>query len=389
MLVTSRGYTQAALRRAFYGPRDLELDILNFSDLQRFQGFTAIPYKGDKAFVVHAPLGWIVDAAKTEGRLTNMYQRGITLEEAMAKKEFLYINYWDRRANPLTAEELDEQQVAQMRHLGEVTLSHRATIRRSDAATRLRVADVKRYKCLEVTGFLEFENVIFFAVLLTPAEIQRPNIRRLESVLKTATPIEFKRDNNAMIAGIKEKLDGSLTQTERAQLLRETGHWYRDMDQLAEAKGSLEKSLMLEPNGAGAYWTITELLPVLTGLRDKEGAIEIMRRLLRLDPSNPTVFNDCFKFSAGWIERDRVLEIIGTLKSEHGNNELIQANCDFYAGNILAIDNPDLARRKFNVARKVFRRHFPQRHQVFRAISVALRQLTRTGGPGSRHVVGR
>src|SRR5216684_6153108 len=55
MLITSRGYTQAALRRAFYGPSDLELDILNFSALQQFQGLTAIPYKGEKAFVVHAP----------------------------------------------------------------------------------------------------------------------------------------------------------------------------------------------------------------------------------------------------------------------------------------------------------------------------------------------
>jgi hypothetical protein len=34
ILITSRGYTQAALRRAFYGRSDLELDILNFSALQ-------------------------------------------------------------------------------------------------------------------------------------------------------------------------------------------------------------------------------------------------------------------------------------------------------------------------------------------------------------------
>jgi tetratricopeptide (TPR) repeat protein len=304
-----------------------------------------------------------------------MYQRGITLAEATAKKEFLYINYWDRRAHPLNASELDEQQVARMRVFGEVTVSHRATISRRDAVTRLRIAEVGNYKCLEVTGFLEFDKVIFFAVLLTPTETQRSNIRRLESVMKTAVPIDFKRDNHALIARINEQLKEDVIPPERARLLRNMGHWYRDMDQLQEAKACLEESLALDPNGSGGYWTINELLPVLVGLDDKKRAIQIMNHLLRLDPSNPTVFNDCFKFSAGWIERAEVLQATEMLKAEHADNELIQANCDYYAGNILTIDDPDLAKRRFTVARNVFRKHFPRNHQVFRAITLALKQL--------------
>lgn len=101
MLITACGYTGSALRRAFYGPADLELDILNFSALEMFQGLSAIPYAGDKGFVVSAPLGWVVDASRSEGRIAAMYQRGIDAPRAIAKKEFLYINFWDRKADPL------------------------------------------------------------------------------------------------------------------------------------------------------------------------------------------------------------------------------------------------------------------------------------------------
>jgi hypothetical protein len=374
MLITSRGYTQAALRRAFYGPSDLELDILNFSVLQQFQGLTAIPYKGDKAFVVAAPFGWVVDAKQTEGRLCNMYQRGLDLTAAMEKKEFLYINFWNRREDRLTAAELDDRQVAQMKFFGQVGVSRRKTIHRADAVTRLRIAEVKDYKCLEVTGFLEFENVIFFAVLLTPVETQRSNIRRLESVLKQAFPIDFQRDNSDVIATIEEQLEADLAAPQRASLLRDAGHWYRDMDKLHEARKLLEESLALHPHSLGGYRTINELLPVLGGLREKTRTLEVMNHLLRLDPRNPTVFNDCFKFAANWIERSEMLKMIEHLKAEHPNDEIVCANCDFYCGNLLMPDDPASARQRFVAARKIFRRTLPRKHQVFRALRLILRQ---------------
>jgi hypothetical protein len=374
MLITSRGYTQAALRRAFYGPSDLELDILNFSALQQFQGLTAIPYKGDKAFVIAAPFGWVVDAKQTEGRLCNMYQRGLDLTAATEKKEFLYINFWNRREDRLTAAELDDRQVAQMKLFGQVSVSRRETIHRADAVTRLRIADVKDYKCLEVTGFLEFENVIFFAVLLTPTETQRSNIRRLESVLKQAFPIDFQRDNSGVITTIEEQLEADLSAPQRASLLRDAGHWYRDMDKLHEARKFLEESLALHPHSLGGYRTINEVLPVLGGLREKKQTLEVMNHLLRLDPRNPTVFNDCFKFAANWIERSEMLKMIEDLKAEHPNDDIVCANCDFYCGNLLMPDDPASARQRFVAARKIFRRTLPRKHQVFRALRIILRQ---------------
>lgn len=338
MLITNGSYTRAALKRAFYGPSDLELDILNFSALQTFQGFAAIPYSGEHAFLVPAPFGWVIDSTQRKGFLASMYQRGLELETAKKRKEFLYINFWNKTNGRITVAELDELQVARMRVSGPIAIKHRKTVQRTDAITRLRIADVKRYRCLEITGFLEFKDVIFFAVLLTPAETQRPNIRRLESVLRQAVPVRLKRDNTKIIANIQEQLKQQLPASERARLLCQVGHWYRDMAQFQEARQLLEESLSLDPS-QNSYHTIKELLPVLAKLADKSRAKEVMAILLRLDPHNPTVFNDCFAFGAMWIERTELLNLFDTLKRERSDDQLVQANCDLYSGNLLMYDD--------------------------------------------------
>jgi hypothetical protein len=92
ILITNLGYSKAALRRAFYCPRDIEVDILSFSELQAFEGFHAIPYHGDKAFLVTAPLGWVIDtkAVQSARYLAVMYQRGSSLAAAFEKREVIY-----------------------------------------------------------------------------------------------------------------------------------------------------------------------------------------------------------------------------------------------------------------------------------------------------------
>lgn len=374
MLITTGGYTKAALKRAFYGPSDLELDVLNFSELQRFQAFGAIPRAGKHAFLVPAPFGWVIDATQGNGYLACMYQRGLDAQTAKEQKEFLYIDFWDRTKEPFTAAELDDYQVARMRLAGPVTVSHKDTVQRTDSVTRLRIADVKRYKCLEITGFLEFNDVIFFAVLLTPHEIQRSNIRRLESVLRQAMPMKVKYDYANSIEKIQRQLKDTHPVSERAQLLRELGDCYRLMDLFQEARSPLEESLSLDPDNA--YHTIKKLVPVLVSLNESKRAKELMAFLLRLDPHNPTVFNDCFSLGCGWLETTELLKLIENLREEQRSDEFVQANCDFYSGNLLIQDNPGLAKRKFMSAEKGFRHILPRKHQVFNALRIALKQCS-------------
>lgn len=374
ILVTNSDYTKAALRRAFYGPSNLELDILNFSELQRFQGFGAIPYAAKHAFHVPAPFGWIIDATQGNGYLACMYRRGLDAETAKKKKEFLYINFWDRTKDPFTAAELDRYQVARMRLGGPVTVSHRETVQRTDAVTRLRIADVKRYKCLEVTGFLEFNEVIFLAVLLTPHETQRANIRRLEAVLRQAVPVKVSYNYTDSIQKLQKQLDEALPTNKRALLLRQLGRYYNSMDLFQEARLALEEALSIDSENA--YWIINELVPVLAKLKDAIRIRDLMARMLRLDPHNPTVFNDCFSLGAGWLERDALLRLIEDLRTEFHSDEFVQANCDYYSGNLLSQDNRALARKKLIAARQRFRRLLPRESQVFKAIQTMLKQCS-------------
>lgn len=261
-----------------------------------------------------------------------------------------------------------------MRLSGPVTVSHKETVQRTDAATRLRIADVKRYKCLEVTGFLEFKDVIFYAVLLTPHETQRSNIRRLETVLRQAVPMKVSYDHTESIRKAHVELKEAKTDSERALLLRKIGRYHKAMDDFEEAQTALEEALSLDPDNA--YWIINQLVPVLARLNRRIRIRELMARLLRLDPHNPTVFNDCFSLGSGSLETDEFIVLIEELKKEFRSDEFVQGNCDYYTGNLLAHGNRALAREKFISARQIFRRILPRESQVFKAIRIMLKQCS-------------
>jgi hypothetical protein len=187
LLIAQNGYTSTALRRAYNCPSDIELDILNFSELKKWQAFCAIPYSGKTAFIVQAPFGWIVDASRDYNLLCMMYRRGLDSKSAIRDGEFLYIDFWDKKKDHLTANQLDKRQIEVMKESSlTVKATHLTTVKRKDAKTLLSYRVVKDYKFLEIVGFIEFDNVIFFAVLFTTIEKQKSNIRRLEHLLQSA-----------------------------------------------------------------------------------------------------------------------------------------------------------------------------------------------------------
>lgn len=371
LLISNKGYSRSALRRAFYCPSDLELDILDFSELKKWQGFEALPYAGDNAFLVPAPLGWVIDSTQGNGGLCTMYRRGLDIKTAMSEKEFLYINFWDRKKTPLTAAELDKLQIDQMKLTGlSVEVSHQPTIKRNDANTRLRFVTVKQYKCIEVTGFIELKDTILFAVLLTPVEKQKQNIRRLEHVLESAIPIYLKKDNTALIDALKAKLDNTKSIEERATILLDIGHWYRDMKQLAEAKQFLEESVSLFP----CYAAIKELLFTLDEVDDRARILELLQNLLLLDLTNSTVFNDALYFAHENHLDVELLALIQELSNVQANDSLSKASCLFYAAQLLLSNDTDTAKSKLAEARKIFGKLFPPEHHVFKAIRLLVRQ---------------
>ena len=387
MMIALEGFTPAAINRAHYDNLDVVLDVLSLDDLKAFQGPTAIPYSGNCGAWIVAPLGWVVDATRREGMLATLYQRGLTFEEAMRNQEFMYINFWkkpdDDGINTLDAL-LKHQEGYMLSDSSdtEIHLLDGVQNQRVGAKSLIRRFKKKTYPTPEYTGFVDFENFIFMCVLFTPEQLEKKNLRKLRFVMRDLFPMTITRDNTGVIRAAEAKLKEAAGIEERAKLLAQIGWWYRDMDRLVEARQSLEESLSLVP---GYYDAIKQLLATLAKLGDKEALLEQMGRLLRLDPRNPTVFDDCIIYAkgtaVGWSDLIKLLESLG---ADNTRDKLVLANCDFYAGKILLIVDPSSASSKLVAARDAFRTIFPQDHQVFAALRESLEQASkaeRASGP--------
>jgi len=196
ILITQKGYTQGAINRAYNDPGDIELDILNFEELKAFQASVAIPYAGNIGVVLPAPFGWVIDGRKTESWVACMYQRGLDLDKALKKHEFMYVQFWDRKGDSFDLDDLIKHQEQYTKEsFPSATFEYRSTIRRNDARTRLRIASIETYPGPEVTGFIEFKDFIFFCVLLTVEKMSRKNIRKLENILLKVVPISISFKN--------------------------------------------------------------------------------------------------------------------------------------------------------------------------------------------------
>jgi hypothetical protein len=191
VLITQQGYTEAAINRAHYDQIDLDLDILNFKDLQHLQGQGAIPYAGSNAVLLPAPLGWVIDATRREGCIATLYERGRTLKDAGKHREWIYINFWEKNSEAANVEQLGAlQDRGILSQFSGAKITYLPTIKRGDARTLLRLAEVPSYPSPEYTGFVEFADFIFFAALFTPVQLARRNIRKLEYIMAKILPMK-------------------------------------------------------------------------------------------------------------------------------------------------------------------------------------------------------
>ena len=190
LLISKEGFTEGAYNRAHYGPSEIELDILNYKELQSFQAHGAIPYAGENGALLPAPFGWVVDGRTSPAWIATIYQQGLSLEQAMQNNEFMYVQFWDRKKDGHNREDLLKIQEETFKKADpDTTIEYLSTIKRKDARTALRVAKVKNYPTDEYTGFVEFSDFILFCVMFSPENRSRTNIRKLENILEAVLPI--------------------------------------------------------------------------------------------------------------------------------------------------------------------------------------------------------
>lgn len=190
VMITTKGYSEGALRRANSDDVDVELDILNLADLKPFQTDDgALPYSGNSGAILPAPFGWIIDGTKSPWGPARLYRRGISFEEAHQEPEFMYLQFWEKNEIASTIEELIQVQNEGILHsfpnstieveIVELSINRKAILRTAKNA----------YQSLEITGAVEFDNFILFIVLHCRELVASRNRRKLEYLLRKVTPL--------------------------------------------------------------------------------------------------------------------------------------------------------------------------------------------------------
>ncbi len=208
LLVTQKGYSNAAINRAYYGPHNLELDVLNFDDLLKNQSTEAIPYSGNNSLLISAPFGWVVDNSKQEGFIASLYQRGSNLALAQKKTEWMYLNFWHKDKSASTISELViMQNEGLLKSYNNTFIKEYSSPNRKDnRETYIRKVKFDEPPYREITGFIDCDEYIAFIVLFTVEELEDKNIRKLSHVLQYSTPARINFDNSKVILQLENEL---------------------------------------------------------------------------------------------------------------------------------------------------------------------------------------
>ena len=191
VVVTNNGYSKAALRRAHLGSENVEADVLSMEELQRMQGYGAMPYVGRNGVLLSPPFGWIVDGKRSAHPelLAVLYRRGLSFDDAMKKeREFAYLVLWDKDDEIHTIQGLAEfhRDVSM-----EVDTEGKWEILEEEPYTITRFKHSKAVD--EYIGYREFENFILSVVLFCEEEKWSRDKTKLQYILRRAMPMHVRQ----------------------------------------------------------------------------------------------------------------------------------------------------------------------------------------------------
>jgi tetratricopeptide (TPR) repeat protein len=374
ILITSKGYSPAAINRAYFGPTDIELDILNFEELKQFQGFGGITYSGWHGAIIPAPFGWIVDGTKREGSIANIYQRGLTCEEAVKNGEFIYVNIFSFDKNIKSLDNVIELHEENTRFAHpEATFEYTDSIDRKDKKkTLLRKIIRKETDLEEYTGFVEFEEFCVFCVLFTSEQLKTKNIRKLEYVIERLVPMNVDLNSvaTAKINDLRKLIEKSDSEQEKAEMLIAIAEIHRDMKEFQEAKKIYNESIKVFPENYGAFLGLLEI-GYNSSDRDK-----LIANFYALAPGNRQICDDLVRLG---IENEQVdfteKLLLDKLKDEAEHFESL-GNIYFSLADLFYTEESmETALKYFKLAKSNFIKCFEKNHPAIQSIENAIIEL--------------
>ena len=370
VLITKKGYTLGAINFAFNGNQKVELDILNFDKIRKFQGFTAIPYVSNFSVILPAPFGWVLDLRDSINNFATLFQRGLTLKEAQKKNEWMYVQFWKKEKLDFKIENLIEFQNRHIQENSKAEFKYKTGPKRKDNyKTQIRIADVKSYPSLEVTGFIEFEDVIFYIVLFTPKESLNKNLRKLQYLLLIAIPVKLEFDNKKVINQLLNEISNTKDREEKSKKYYQIAIWYKEMKDDEKEIFYLEKSLEEFPH----YSALKSIINKLLKIEDIEKSNKYSLMFSDIKPKNPRTFQDLIDLYLKNEKPELIMTFLKTLKNNYTDLEIL-GNINFHLGFLYSeLGLESKADSYFKLAESDFKKVLPKNHQVFKALKQRLK----------------
>lgn len=365
ILITQKGFSRAAVNRAYYGNQKVELDIINFDELKKFQSATAVPYSGHFAVIVPAPFGWVLDLKDKINSFASIHQRGLTLKQAQKRTEWMYMDFWKTEAPDV--DKLIEIQNSNLVAIDpNVVISYNTLVKRSDGLkTKIRIAEIATYPSLEVTGFIQFQKHILFIVLFTPKELLAKNLRKLQYLLKVSNPIALDFDNHSVIKQLLTEINQTSDMKEQADMYYQVGIWYQEMDDFDNAFTYLKKAIDCFPSH---YSHLKGIIGKTLQFGFINESIQYSTQLFEIKPKNPIVPQDLIEIFFNHNRSNDLIELFRGLIKKHQDYEVL-GNLYFHLGlAYFNMDNVADAEQCFKTAKEYFEKILPLNHQVFKSI---------------------
>jgi tetratricopeptide (TPR) repeat protein len=375
LLITEHGYTPAAINRAYYDPSRVELDILNFKELQEFQGFLAYPYSGENGVILPCPFGWIIDAKKRKGFLATLYQRGYNLDEAGKSKEWMYVVISKKDDQyPNLQNLIARHEISLKSYEPSATFKYDRTVSRKDnAETLLRTIEADSYPTPEITGFIEFDDFIFLAVLFTPIELKEKNLKKLEYIIANVVPIKI--DVDQIYKEQLEKLELEFANTTekitQAEILISMGNVLKKMKKYQECERKYNESINIIKTSYEAIKGKIDLYLLLK--KSKLELKEIIDKFFEIEPTNPTICQDLIELYSNYDLFDDLIDLFSLKIEDYKQNYEVCGNINFHLA--LIVEDTYKSLEYFEEAQNCFIKSLPKNHEVFTMLKKKIKEL--------------
>lgn len=378
ILITSKGFSTAAINRAYYGPTDVELDILNFDDLKQFQGAGGFIHSGRHGALVPAPFGWIIDGTKRDGALATFYQRGLVLEQATKNKEWMYVNIFSKNEGIKTLNDLVKLQEEYTKiDFPKATFEYDSTILREDKSqTLLRTIKIDEYPTNEYTGFIEFDDFFVFFVLFSPIELKSKNIRKLENLIERTLPMAVNEESilQTNYSSLQHLLEKSTDQIEKAELLIGQAEILTALKKYDDAFKKYDESITTLSTCYGAIKGKIDL-GLFLGFENNK-LTSLIDNLFDIEPTNPTICMDMMDLFARYNRIDDLIHFLKYGSDKYKEVKEAIGNFNYHLGLLLLdLDNKKDAEQHFLISKAAFTDSLDKDHYVFSHIDQNLKRL--------------